>query len=158
MHLTIGVTGHRDLMAGDLPAIRERVREFFEKLQREFPGLELQLISPLAEGSDQLVAEVALELGIRLIVPMPMQQSVYEQDFATQAGLDNFRRLLEHAEVIPLPLVKGSTHADMLSDAAVRDWQYAQLGVFVSNHCQILLALWNGKPDTQTGGTAGVVN
>ncbi len=158
MHLTVGVTGHRDLVMDDLATLRERVRTFFEKLRREFPGLELQLISPLAEGSDQLVAEVALELGIRLIVPMPMQQSVYEQDFATQAGLDNFRRLLQGAEAIPLPLVRGSTHEDMLSDAAARDWQYAQLGVFVSNHCQILLALWNGKPDTQTGGTAGVVN
>jgi hypothetical protein len=158
VHLTVGVTGHRDLVIDDLPTLRERVREFFEKLHREFPGLELQLISPLAEGSDQLVAEVAVDLGIRLIVPMPMEQSVYEEDFVTQAGLDNFRRLLEGAEVIPLPLVKGSTHEDVLSDATVRDWQYAQLGVFVSNHCQVLLALWNGKPDTQTGGTAGVVN
>ena len=158
MHLTVGVTGHRDLVEKELPALREQVRAFFVNLDEEFPGLDLQLISPLAEGADQLVAEVALELGIPLIVPLPMEQAEYEKDFNTPAGVENFRRLLEGARVIPLPLVPGSSHEALLHDATARDWQYAQLGVFVSNHCQVLLALWNGKPDTQTGGTAGVVN
>ncbi|NIP17196.1 MAG: hypothetical protein GWM87_02835 [Xanthomonadales bacterium] len=158
MHITVGVTGHRDLVTEELPALRELVRGFFADLDAEFPGLDLQLVSPLAEGADQLVAEVAVDMGIPLIVPMPMQQSEYEKDFGSRAGLENFRRLLNGAQIIPLPLVKGSTHEDLLSRAEARDWQYAQLGVFVSNHCQVLLALWNGKPDTQIGGTAGVVN
>ena len=158
MKLTIGVTGHRDLVNSELPALREQVRAFFVDLDEHYPGLSLQLISPLAEGSDQLVAEVARDLGIPLIVPLPMEQSEYEKDFSTGESLRNFRRLLEGAKIIPLPLVQGSTHEAMQSQGAARDWQYAQLGVFVSNHCQVLLALWNGKPDTQIGGTAGVVN
>ena len=72
MHLTIGVTGHRDLVADEIPALKERVRDFFLQLRTSFPGLELQLINPLAEGSDRLVADVARELGIGLIVPLPM--------------------------------------------------------------------------------------
>jgi len=85
-------------------------------------------------------------------------QSEYEKDFASAAGLANFKRLLVGAEIISLPLVRGSSNASIGAPGAARDWQYAQLGVFVSNHCQVLLALWNGKPDDQVGGTAGVVN
>ncbi len=57
MKLTIGVTGHRNLVAAEVPALREQVRAFFEALAREYPGLELQVITPLAEGADRLVAQ-----------------------------------------------------------------------------------------------------
>lgn len=157
MKLTVGVTGHRDLLASEEPALRERVRAFFLELRASFPELDLQLISPLAEGADQLVARVARELDIPLLVPLPMEQREYEKDFKTAEGLAKFRELLEGASVIRLPLVKGSAEQDISGSQMARDWQYAQLGVFVSNHCQILLALWNGQPDTQVGGTAGVV-
>ena len=36
----------------------------FENLQQSYPNRSLRAMSPLAEGADQLVAEVALELGI----------------------------------------------------------------------------------------------
>jgi general stress protein CsbA len=32
------------------------------------------------------------------------------------------------------------------------------MGIFISNHSQVLLALWDGKPSTKLGGTASVVN
>jgi hypothetical protein len=157
MKLTVGVTGHRDLVEEELPALRDGVRAFFAGLRADFPGLELQLISPLAEGADQLVAEVALELGIHLIVPLPMEQSEYEKDFSSDAERKNFRALLDRAEIVALPLALGVARGDILEQGPEREGQYAQMGVFVSNHCQILLALWNGKPDTQVGGTYGVV-
>jgi len=55
VHLTIGVTGHRDLLAAEVPALRKKVRDFFKQLESDFPGLEPQLITPLAEGSDRLL-------------------------------------------------------------------------------------------------------
>jgi hypothetical protein len=36
MHLTIGVTGHRDLVADEVPALKEKVRDFFQNLRSEF--------------------------------------------------------------------------------------------------------------------------
>ena len=156
MHLTIGVTGHRDLLADEIPALKKIVREFFLQLMDSFPGLDLQLITPLAEGSDRLVADVAQELDIELIVPLPMLQAEYEKDFSSAAAVSSFRESLGHARVISLrtlPEVAGQvvTHED-------RDRQYAQLGIFISNHSQVLLALWDGKPSTAIGGTASVVN
>jgi hypothetical protein len=157
MNLTVGVTGHRDLVESEVPALRDQVRAFFRALGEEFPGLDLQLLSPLAEGSDQLVAEVALELGIPLVVPLPMSQQDYERDFTDAAVLDRFRTLLDQAERVPLP--PAADRPGPLSAAATteRDLQYMQAGVFVSNHCQVLLALWDGKEGGEPGGTSAVV-
>ncbi|MEO7067050.1 MAG: hypothetical protein ABI114_09105, partial [Rhodanobacter sp.] len=54
--LVIGVTSHRNIAAREAEAIRQRVREFFAQLQRDFPELPLVVVSALAEGGDQLVA------------------------------------------------------------------------------------------------------
>jgi len=156
MHLTIGVTGHRDLVTDEIPVLKEKVREFFLQLRNSFPGLDLQLINPLAEGSDRLVADVAQELGIELIVPLPMPQEDYERDFETPAAVEVFRESIKDARVINLRgLPESSGFMDSPED---RNRQYAQLGIFISNHSQVLLALWDGKPSVAPGGTASVVN
>ncbi len=156
MHLTIGVTGHRDLLADEVPALKKIVRDFFLQLESDFPDLDLQLITPLAEGSDRLVADVALELGIELIVPLPMPQADYEKDFSSTAAVEAFRDSLKKARVIHLRTVPDDS--GQLVTTGDRDLQYAQLGIFISNHSQILLALWDGKPSTAAGGTASVIN
>ncbi|MDZ4731543.1 MAG: hypothetical protein SH820_16560 [Xanthomonadales bacterium] len=157
MRLTVGVTGHRDLVAAEVPEIEARVRQFLLTLDQRFPDLMLQLLTPLAEGGDQLVARVALGLDIELVAVLPFDQAEYEKDFETAAKLDRFRGLLQLAnQVIELPLVHGEWDDGVFS-AAERDRQYAQAGVFISNHCQILLALWDGKPPAAVGGTADVV-
>jgi len=156
MHLTIGITGHRDLVEEEVPALKEAVRDFFLQMRRDYPDLDLQLITPLAEGSDRLVTDVALELGIDLIVPLPMPQAEYEKDFSSPEAIEAFRSSLKKARIIHLRSlsVAGSRPAT----AADHDRQYAQLGIFISNHSQVLLALWDGKPSGAIGGTASVVN
>ena len=62
----MGVTGHRDLVEAEVPALRERIHAFLMELHERFPDLQLQLITALAEGADQLAAEVALELESKL--------------------------------------------------------------------------------------------
>jgi hypothetical protein len=151
MQLTIGVTGHRDLVEQERPALESRVRAHFGGLSENFPDLELELITALAEGADRLVASVAIELGIPVIAVMPMKQSEYERDFETAQSLAEFHSLLTRAQqVIQLPDVPGLEGID-------RDSQYAQLGIFISNHCQVLLTLWDGKVMDAVGGTAHVV-
>ena len=156
MHLTIGVTGHRDLLADEIPALKAKVRDFFQQLRNEFPDLDLQLITPLAEGSDRLVTDVALEMGIGLIVPLPMPQADYERDFSSPAVVETFRESLNGARIINLRTLPEAQGQPMTKET--RDRQYAQLGMFVSNHSQILLALWDGRSSAATGGTSSVVN
>ena len=153
----MAVTGHRDLLAAEIPALRAGVKAFFEDLAAQFPDLQLELLSGLATGADTLVAEVALELSIPLVAVLPFPQAEYERDFTNAEQLATFRRLLEQARVLTLPSWAGASSADIHDDPDTRTRQYAQLGVFLSNHCQVLLALWDGKPSQEIGGTHGVV-
>ncbi len=156
--LTIGLTAHRDLLPSEEPALRAAVRRFFQRLQSEFPLLPLQLVSALAEGGDQLVAEVALDMGIHVLAPLPMPLAEYEQDFQTPQSLARFRALLARVESRELSLQFGIRREDLVQQGAARAHQYAQLGIFISSHCQLLLALWDGRPGAAAGGTAEVVH
>lgn len=152
MHLSIGVTGHRDLVEDERPALELRVRALFDDLSASYPDLDLQLLTALAEGADRLVAQVAIQLGIPLVAILPMEQAEYEKDFETAESLAEFRSMLSKAQqTITLSMASGE-------GSLGRDSQYAQLGLFISNHCQVLLTLWDGKPFNAVGGTAQVVN
>ena len=102
--MSIGVTGHRDLVPAEEPALREQVRVFFQQLRDDFPELQLQLLTPLAEGADRLVTGVAQEMGIPFVVVLPMFQEIYEKDFDSEESLFLFRKQLGAAEsVVTLP-------------------------------------------------------
>ncbi|MGH8042317.1 MAG: hypothetical protein ACREPN_09770 [Rudaea sp.] len=155
--LVIGVTSHRNIPAHEIDPIRIRVRELLAQLRREFPHSPLTVISALAEGGDQLVAQEALAVGAQLIAPLPLPRDVYTQDFIDAATRDAFAALCERAHVFELPLLPGHTDADVARAGVERDRQYARAGVFIARHCHLLLAIWDGKESERLGGTAQVV-
>lgn len=155
--LVIGVTSHRNLLAREIEPIRQCVRDFLARLQRELPGLPLVLLSALAEGGDQLVAEEALAAGARLLAPLPLPRELYVEDFADPASHNRFDALCARAEVMQLPLRGEPSPHDAGSPGAARDGQYARVGVYIASHCHILLAIWDGKPSHRVGGTAQIV-
>ena len=156
--LIVSVTGHRDLVAREVPGIRARVRGFLSRLLSAYPDRGVTVMSSLAEGADQLVAEEALSLGIALIVPLPMPIDLYREDFTNPAVRDRFEVLCSRAsEILELPITPGNTRESIREHGKNRSRQYAQLGVFLCAHCHILLALWDGKFGDKLGGTGQVV-
>lgn len=155
--LVVGVTSHRNLAASEVDGLRERVRDFFTYLQRTFPLLPLWVLSPLAEGGDQLVAEEGLAVGARLIAPLPFARAMYVQDFADPVTRARFDSLSARAEVIELPLLPGNTPESVARQGPARDRQYTQVGVFTASHSHILLAIWDGRTSDRLGGTAQIV-
>lgn len=156
--LVIAVTGHRDLVATEIPAIRSRVRDCLCRLRHDYPSRSIVVMTGLAEGSDRLVADEALELGMPISVVLPMPRPLYLQDFETEESRLEFTRLCDAAvEVFELPLLCGSTEQALAEQGPGRSRQYAQLGVFICAHCHILMALWDGKDSDQLGGTSQVV-
>ncbi len=154
--LVIGVTSHRNIPAHEVETIRRRVREFFVQLQHDFPALPLVVLSALAEGGDQLVAEEALAVGARLIAPLPLPRALYVEDFYRSATHATFDALCARAQVINLPLLSDSTHEGIGTHGPQRNRQYGQAGVFIARHCHLLLAIWDGKTTARLGGTAQV--
>ena len=154
--LVVAVTGHRDLVPREVPRIRREVQSFFTDLRRRFPELPLLVITPVAEGADRLVAEVAAAEGIPLLLVLPMPRSIYREDFDELAKAE-FDTLMTLGDVIELPLVAGNTPALIDSSQEARDLQYERLGVYIAAHCHVLLALWDGEDSLAPGGTAHVV-
>lgn len=155
--LLVGVTGHRKLNASDLPRLHAQVEAFFRGLQVRYPQLPLVVLSSLAEGGDQLVAEVALGMGLRVIAPLPLPVALYRDDFVLPGARATLDRQLRAVEIVVMP-PRDPANADAQSrPGPARDQQYADAGMFVSSHCHCLLALWDGRESAAVGGTAQVV-
>jgi hypothetical protein len=158
--LIVGVTSHRNIPVREVEPIRRRVRDFLVRLKTDFPQLPLVLLSALAEGGDQLAAEEALALDARLIAALPMARAEYARDFADGASRARFDSLCAAAEIIEVPYsVDNALGTHVVAPVGQeRDLRYAQAGVYVSDHCHILLAIWDGKAVSLLGGTAQIVN
>ena len=151
----MGVTSHRDLVAGEVEPIRQRVRALFANLEAAFPRMPIVVLSSLAEGGDQLVAEEALDAGLRLVAALPLARAEYARDFSDAAALSRFESLCEAARIIEVPHRSDAVPAS--PEGHARDVRYAEAGVYVSDHCHLLLAIWDGKPSASLGGTAQIV-
>ena len=104
------------------------------------------------------MARVALELGVRLIVPLPMRRDIYETDFSTPDSMAEFTKLLGRAgHWFELPLLDGATEAEIKEHGAARDRQYEQVGAYIVRQSHLLIALWDGKYRNLVGGTSRVV-
>lgn len=156
--LVIGVTSHRDISECEIEPIRQRVRDFFAMLQQEFPKLPLLVLSALAEGGDQLVAEEALAVGARLLAPLPLPRDLYAEDFIDPAVRARFDNLCSHAEIVLLPTLMNIPRDAIGLPGRARDRQYAKAGVYIASHSHVLLAIWDGKVEGRLGGTAQIVN
>jgi hypothetical protein len=163
--LVIGVTGHRDLRDEDVPRLEREVAAIVTGLRRDFlrndPETPTIVLSALAEGADRLVARVALAHGVRLIAPLPMPLDEYRRDF--EPGLKNgnlaeFEALFAQAIAAPVMPLHGTSLEQLRTDQDKRNEQYRALGIFIIQHCHVLVALWDGNDkDMSPGGTAEVV-
>jgi len=156
--LIVAVTGHRDLLDSEIGAIRARVKSFLEELRDRYPANRLIVMSPLAEGADSLVADVAIELKIGLVVPLPKSREAYLRDFRSETAKQTFATGCAYAEeVFELPTDNPPAPEGIDQSLWESDYPYARLGAYLSAHCHILIAIWDGKPSHHLGGTAQVV-
>jgi len=154
--LVIGVTGHRDLVPTEIDVLREKITGLFDDLRRQFPNTPLLMMSALAEGADRLAAHAALDAGIELQAVLPMPIRFYRDDFETPESKAEFDDLCDKAEVLTLPVPFPEQRLDDALGGG-REIAYANAGMFISAHCHILLALWDGINESGMGGTAQVI-
>jgi hypothetical protein len=160
--LCVGVTGHRaDVLAeGDIERLRERVRLTLLLIEEAGRALlererdcfadgppQLRFVSPIADGADQIAAELALELGWELQAILPFSRDQYRATLANPSARERFDLLLGRATcLLELP---GDPHESL--DA------YVMTGRATVAHCDVLIAVWDGKPPRGRGGTGEVV-
>jgi hypothetical protein len=162
--ICIGVTGHRKLEHPEL--LKEQVNEAIEKViwslfdasssktiervkqTRTTPVL-FRVLSPLAEGADRIVARAVLEYPqASLVAVLPLTVEDYLEDFKTDESKKDFRELLSKSDR-PMLLRKRSIRedrSDPQDQADLRRAAYEAAGQYVVDHCDVLIAVWNGNP------------
>ena len=173
--IRIGVTGHRTL--DDPTALQALVKKAIDaEVEGLLPELSRQkierarradrianpfsVLSPLAEGADRVVARAVLEYpGARLDVVLPLAHEDYLEDFATEASRKEFEELLGRCDK-PV-FLRARRIAEESRDAGgraeMRKEAYAKEGRYVVDHCDVLVAVWDGEPSSERGGTAEIV-
>ena len=135
----LGITGHQ--------AIPSSVRDFVESAIRDVlrdAEAPLCAVTSLAAGADQLFAAELVRIGGRLHVIVPSRN--YERTFASEDDLESFRLLLKAAQTVTrLDYSQPSEEAFLAAGRSVVD------------NCEVLIAVWDGKPAKGLGGTADVV-
>ncbi len=157
----VGVTGHRPNrlspeVAADLPQQCEEALKAIATLAARAhdpllhaPGPPLlRIISPIAEGSDRIVAQVGLAMGADLQCPLPFDADEYSRDFASEGSREEFFALLARASAV--------FEADGRRDE--EEAAYENVGRMVIEQSDFLIAVWDGKPAAGRGGTTQMID
>ena len=144
--ITIGVTGHRKLPKDKILTVSQEVTDFFIKKINLHAKSNITVLSSLAEGVDMLCAKLAIDMGLRLIVPLPINKLEYLKDFSEETTAD-FNFISSKADDIFIV-----TPEEIIPDSLSRGFYYRQAGIYVAKHCDVLLAVWDGvENDTKDG-------
>ncbi|HMI19403.1 MAG TPA: hypothetical protein VK533_07660 [Sphingomonas sp.] len=158
--LKLGITGHRALGTDGRAALVAALDDLFARIADKVAAIGqahadlfgdcapvLTLVSPLAEGADQIAAAVALGRGFTLHALLPFARDTYAEDFKG-AALARFEALLARAEAVwalPAPRSLGTRGYVLAGEATVAQ-------------SDILIAAWDGEEARGPGGTAEVVD
>ncbi len=166
--LVLGVTGHREIWTDSEQAIRVVVGAIFSNLKGRFPSSPLRVLSSLAPGADQLVAEVAREHGITVWAPLPFPPEIYAASSSFERfplAVTKFHEWIASgdAKAFVVPLPDGPDHDDQRAwnefaqDREKRQLCYANAGGYIVGHCHILIGLWDGKFSGLHSGTEEII-
>ena len=137
---SVGITGHQTLSSQTQRLIAAAIAAQLAELSNN----ELVGYTSLAVGADQVFAHCLLAAGGTLRAVIPARD--YASTFADTRERGVFEALLAMSDSrIDLPFDQPNEEAFMAA------------GQFVSDHCKLLFAVWDGAPAAGLGGTADVV-
>ncbi len=143
----ISITGHRDILPDHENRLIQEIQQIIREIKQRVPDTPLVILSALAEGADMLAAKAAIEEKIQLHVILPYDQNTYMDSFDDKSNIEVFNDLIER-----------SSRKDTLACASSDKKNcYKNLGQHLADHCNILIALWDGNSSSKEGGTSWVV-
>jgi hypothetical protein len=168
--IVLGITGHRAIRAEDELVLRVAVAKIFSDFKERYPHSHLRLLSSLAPGADQLVAEVAEEHEVTVVAPLPFHAEVYGTNSPKSTfegypeALAKFEVWMKKVRSFVVPLPDGPDSTDIAGwrkikdDTEKRHICYANAGGYIARHCHALIVLWDGTISGRPSGTEEIVN
>ena len=135
--MRVGVSGHQARPGIDWHWVAEAIDAELEKLS----GV-TQALTSLAVGSDQVFAQCAMDRQISVLAVIPIQD--YERFFQDE-GLQTYNLILAKSDRVDL------------NDFSDPERAFYAAGKYVVEHCDMLFAVWDGKPAAGLGGTGDAV-
>lgn len=155
--LVIGITGHRDLVKNDIPALANAFKRLVLHLQAANNNAPVTILSSLAAGADLLAAKMAMSMKMEVIAPLPLPVEDYLNDFDTEKDKADFLEVLNRCkahfvaeEVLPPQNTNGKP-------ITARDLAYFSAAFYVVANANILVAFWNGEDNDYLAGTAKTI-
>lgn len=157
--LVFGVTGHRDPLSVDVANLTMGVERVMNDFRNQFPHTPFLILSSLASGADQIVAECALLTpNTQLIAVLPGGVESFLKSLQTSGEQEVFTKLKNCAIKTIYTSGSGATTMEPQETECLQPEQYQACSHFVARNCHVLLAAWDGRPPTQIGGTADTVH
>jgi hypothetical protein len=149
-NLYIGITGHRDIKVDDIEKVRLTFKTLIKEILNTKPNTNINIMSGLAEGADQVITKAAFELieegyPIIIIAVLPMSLEEYKNDFKDNE-LKKFRDLISRLDNHKCKFIE-------LTDDANRVNCYNNLGSYLINNSDFLISIWDGNYNKNLGGT-----
>ena len=107
--IAIGVVGHTDPALDTERELASAVRNLVERIHSRYKHSPIEVVSRLAEGSDQIAVDVAIKKKWSVRVPLPFPRDIYAESdsFHSGAAKDPPRNLLDNdlvsSFVTPVP-------------------------------------------------------
>ena len=145
-----------DLEFDDLPQLRNAVAAFLRELKGHLPETEIHVMVGMAAGADLLVAQAALDVGVRVEAVLPMPLEHYAEDFDPDT-LRLLESLLARGDVRCTELHAPPHRGGDIGAAHHRDRLYSNLTETLIRRSSMMLALWDGQSSPLPGGTTDTV-
>ena len=137
----IGVTGHRKLTAETVELVTDA---FDDLIARHAANREVVGISCLAEGADQLFAEVVLRHGGALDAIVPAEDYAAKMTEDVRRAFDMYLSRARRVTRLPYPESKGPA--------------YMAASLVLVERSDLVIAVWDGERSASFSGTGDVVD
>lgn len=167
--VTVGIVGHREIATSDVDRVRDQIRQILLAYRQQAPSTPILLLTAMAEGADQIAAEVAFGIeGVIVVAVLPMHSSEYEKDFDSEAKVATYRQLVDRsfAVIQTRDFYERGDEAeasmewrnDTADSRTARDEAYRDCGRFISQQSHVLIAVWDGEVSSMDVGTSDTVS
>ncbi len=156
----------------DIDKLTAGVDAALERIASTFGKHPMALLTQLAEGADRLVTlRIKGKYRARIIAVLPLPAMDYATDFESEGSKKAFFALLEEADAvvsiseIGLWTLEGNAQKNLApgrtagpSLSSTREEAYLAAGRYVLDHCDVLVAVWDGSAAQGKGGTGEIAS
>lgn len=150
----IGLIGHRNLSPDEAPNLQETLDNFLDAILKHLPNTPVLVLTSLAKGADRLIESSKFRSRVKVCAVLPLEADEYLKDFETQSEKDEFKRVLANCE---MNLTIDSTSPRRRISKKTRNIAYRDCAEWISDRCNALYVVWDGRPSRGVGGTSDTV-